>query len=196
MTNWPKNLDGGMSPDEDLLLEPLPLEDQFAKDVRTLRKGAEPLIPESGVARMSKEQLKQFILDVLDGKVFTSEQIDRTTFYECSECGASCGQHLDERGATHCCSAVPQPQVRWGVEPQLVFLPLAFLDEESLSRLMKHEQEIGCFWGPMKSALPRGINGYPMLMEMGIMHIEDWAKAHKVLIREYQRRQELDLDDV
>lgn len=195
MPDWPKNLDGGMSPDEDLLLEPLSLEDQFAKDVQTLRgPRPEPFISDAGVPRMSKERLKQFVLDILDGRIFTSDQINRTTSHECSECDRPCG-NLDERGASLCCGAVPRTQVRWGVEPQLVFLPLAFLDRESLERLMKFEQEIGCFWGPMKSTLPRGLNGYPMLMEMGIMHVEDWAKVRKVLVREQQRRQDLDLDD-
>lgn len=187
-----------MPPSEDLLLEPLPLEAQLEKDLQTLRPdvGVDGPIP-----RMSKAELKDFVLGVLDGRYFTSDQIEKRVELVCPECKRSAPEDhadmlVDERGACRTCDVVPRPNVLWNVEPQLVFLPLAFMDEKLRQDLLEREKEIGIFWARLSASLPRGVNGYPMLTEMRIMHVEDWGRARKALIRESERRAELDLDDI
>lgn len=56
----------------------------------------------------------------------------------------------------------------------MVFLPLALgglrdWPEEEL-------EKIGGLYGPMTSASPRSVNGYPCLFQMGVLGKEDWAK--------------------
>lgn len=192
MVNWPRNMDSDWTLNEDLLLEPLPLEDQLARDHQTLRPDRESL-PET-VGRMSKKDLKEFVVGVLENRIFTSHQIKGWVKYECPECK----MRLAEEMLNGCprCGLAPVPVVTYEVEPEMVFLPLAWAEGKFREFLKENAEDIGGFWGPLSSALPRGFNGYPMLMEMSIVHKNDWAKAHCVIQQELRRRDELDLDNI
>lgn len=70
-------------------------------------------------------------------------------------------------------------QVRDEAMLPMVFAPLLFGAFKDW--LPEELEQIGGFYGPWSSALPRGINGYPMLTTMGVLNREDWKKLHEMI---------------
>ena len=52
-----------------------------------------------------------------------------------------------------------------------IFLPFSFLSEKQLVELRRHPPSL--FYGHYKNAAPRSINGYPFLLEMGMVYEQD-----------------------
>ena len=73
----------------------------------------------------------------------------------------------------------------------MVFMPLAF---GGLKDLPKDElNKIGLIWEDMSQAGPRAINGMPIFMSCGLMHIEDWERARKAIKTEMERREAIEV---
>jgi hypothetical protein len=73
----------------------------------------------------------------------------------------------------------------------MIFLPLGL---GALAGLPESEQSnLGCLWEYLSAAGPRAVNGYPIFMSMRIMHIEDWDRARKAIMRESERRQAIEV---
>jgi len=165
---------------------------------------------------MSEEGLREFVKGVLRGEIFTDYQIARRAEHHCPKCEGPT-QWLGPTDCPKCEKLVdwiftgpswecPECETKVGprcgeckaelVEVQvptidigLVFLPLAF---GALADWPKAEiEKIGCVWAFNRTALPRGINGYPMLTESRLMHKDDWTRAHKAIVREQQREIEI-----
>lgn len=67
-----------------------------------------------------------------------------------------------------------------------VFLPISL---GGLSGLSKRQiDQVGVIYGPMDSALPRSINGYPMLTSAGLLNKSDWARVEAAVLREQANR--------
>lgn len=147
--------------------------------------------PKERLPRMDDARLKDFILGVLEGRIFTTRHIKFRSYLECPKCDLRFPQAED----LHMCVECGGPLVARSepdIELQLVFLPLAFgalgtLEESELAN-------IGGCWANYGDALPRAINGYPVFMSMGVMHTLDWERAWRVIDRESARRETLDLD--
>lgn len=61
-------------PSEDLLLEPAPVQEQLEADWAAVR-GREPI--DQDIPHVSEERLREFVLGVLDGTLYTSNQVRR-----------------------------------------------------------------------------------------------------------------------
>lgn len=70
-----------------------------------------------------------------------------------------------------------------------VFLPFLFGGLKHFSQ--RQVGQIGVLYGPMSSALPRSINGYPMLTEASVLNKTDWARVRLAVRREQERRQDI-----
>jgi len=175
-------------PLDDLLLEKPSVEARLEADWRILR-GEEPVEP-GEIPRMPKPDLKKFILGVLDNSIFTSEHIEMRRTPWCAKCEA---RAFSEKMPCHKCGSTvgirSEPVIEWS----MVFLPIAFgvLGEWTKQQL----GQIGIVWAYNKDALPRGVNGYPMFTTIGLLHIEDWVKASKVIRRESTRLHDLNIDE-
>lgn len=139
---------------------------------------------------MPKADLKKFILGVLDSSIYTSDHIEMRKVPWCAKCEM---RAFSEKTPCHKCdSAVgikSEPAIEWG----MVFLPLAM---GCLGDWTKQQiNQIGVVWAYEKDALPRGINGYPMFTTIGMLHVEDWVKASRVIRRESKRLHDLDIEE-
>lgn len=176
--------------DEDLLLQPPTVQEQLEADWKLLR--GEDFSPPDELPRMTDAQLKDFIRGVLGNTIFTSEHIEMITEWSCA-CEGRRSRHQPSTAACLLCEHAFEhrdiPAIEWG----LVFVPLMMgvLAEWPKEQLSK----VGCLWAYNKDALPRGVNGYPMFMCVNFMHMADWAKAHKIIRRETERLQNLNMGD-
>jgi hypothetical protein len=177
--------------DEDLLLIPPRAEEQLAADWSTLLGPEADKIEPGVVPRVSDDFLRKWILQVLGGRYFLSTDINQREHFDC----VSCNREVWAKGFCPWCQkedvivsrSVPV------IDPGLVFLPLGLgaLKDWTVAQLAM----IGVLYGDLDSALPQGINGYPMLTSMGMLHIEDWLRAERVLRREAHRLQNMKLDE-
>jgi hypothetical protein len=58
-----------------------------------------------------------------------------------------------------------------------IFMPIMFLDDVTRKEWIR--DEVCHFYGLMKDASPRGVNGYPMFFGMGILNKEDAVRIDK-----------------
>lgn len=54
-------------------------------------------------------------------------------------------------------------------------------------------QTLGVIYEYIREAGPRGINGLPCFFSFRMLNQEDWARAHKAIMRELQRRESLEI---
>ena len=178
--------------DENLLLEPPPVHDQLEADWSMLR-GREDPVPEGTVPRMTDQKLKGFIRSVLNGTVFTSRHIHQHLDGACLSCKLSFPNIKTSDRCPNCqqpFEVSSRPNIDYG----MVFLPLAL---GALSQFLETElPKIGGFYAAYADALPRSINGYPIFLTVGIIHILDWEKAWRVIDREIRRQENLDLENI
>lgn len=189
MATWPKIKAPPLN--EDLLLEPCSTEEQLEADWNLLREGQ--LEAPEDLPRMSRDDLKAFVQGVLQNSIFTTDHIKTRPEWSCACEGSRFGGHKPPADVCPRCEHAFErrdvPDIEWG----LVFVPLAFgvLADWTKEQLDK----VGCLWAYNREALPRGVNGYPMFMNMRLMHREDWLKAEKVIRRESRRLNEIDMGE-
>jgi hypothetical protein len=61
-----------------------------------------------------------------------------------------------------------------------VFMVINFLDDVTRKEMIR--DKIAHFYGHMKDAAGRSINGYPMFFSMGMLNQEDAQKVHKRIL--------------
>ena len=67
----------------------------------------------------------------------------------------------------------------WRLLP-CIFMPLGFMDEKQRAEFLRHPPAL--MYGPLDSACPRSINGYPFLTEMGMVYEQD----QKLLVHKFK----------
>lgn len=81
-------------------------------------------------------------------------------------------------------------QVRDTSVLQMVFMVIALggLDPEKTDL-----ESIGVIYEYMDKAGPRSINGYPVFFSCKLLSRDDWIRAHKAIVREQKRMQEIEV---
>lgn len=79
---------------------------------------------------------------------------------------------------------------------QMSMLPMVFMPI-ALGALAKTEasslEQIGCIWEFMSAAGPTAINGYPIFVSCRLMHKDDWVRAKEAIMREEERRANIEV---
>ena len=147
-------------------------------------------------AKMSDKDIKEYVLAVLENRVFSSAHLSE----------------YDDIGM------VFLPIAFGGLGPQMPEFPerpaeipddwtpaqfdeypakrkaLMEMVEGEIGKAREHYfKHLGGVWEYMDKALPRGINGLPCFMSMRLMHIDDWNRANKVIKKEMDRRETLEV---
>ena len=144
--------------------------------------------------RMTEEERKEFVLGVLQGRIFTSAHLH---------------SHEDPGMVWFpiMFGAFAPPEVKLPEIPEEIPEDMTPDDFEAfpenrakikagLEKAMRERQDhynkhIGGFWEWHSKALPRSINGLPCFMSVQVMHIEDWKLTGEVILREQERLSEL-----
>jgi hypothetical protein len=108
-----------------------------------------------GVGHKSEEELRQFVIDFLAGRIFTSAQIP------------------------------PAERI------ELVFMPLVFGALVEWPR--EDVEQIGILYEYLDKAAPRSVNGMPSFFSFRMMHVDDWERCAKAIIREQERQGEIEV---
>lgn len=145
--------------------------------------------------RMADEEIRQYVLDVLGNRVFTSGHMhpheNIGMVFMPLMMGAMSPPKFE---AMEPPEKIPDD---WTVEEfeeyPAKYERLKQIFEEEAEKQHKHYLEhIGGFWEFNSKALPRGINGLPCFMSVNVMHIEDWRRANKAIGREQERMKTLE----
>ena len=54
-------------------------------------------------------------------------------------------------------------------------------------------KNLGVMWESFSKAGPQAINGFPMFFSMRFMNVADWKKAHKAALKEFRRREKVEV---
>lgn len=173
---------------ENLLLPEVPLEAQMEADWAMVR-GEEVLA--GPLPRMTDDQLRSFILGVLDNTLFTTRHIRHSEVRACHKCDMRVSAGIKVEACWRC--GLPMPvHLEPEVDYRMVFLPLGMGALEGLER--DDLTSIGGLWEAYGKALPRAVNGYPMFTSMNVMHTRDWVQAWTIIDREVKRLESMSLD--
>lgn len=54
-------------------------------------------------------------------------------------------------------------------------------------------KDLGVVMGNMKDTFPRGINGFPMIRAIQMIHKEDWIRIRDAIVREQERAKGIEI---
>ena len=169
--------------------------------------------PRMEIPRLSQEELRETVLDLLSGAVLSNHQVpvqDWAVVFLPVAFG--CLNPPDEIVAEILGSANP-PEIPDEPVPPSPDDPMwSYADEtmaearEAREAALKAREEyevryrevftewtadVGAVVGNMKDAMPRGINGYPMFGRVLLIHKDDWGRIYAAVRREQDRAQSL-----
>ena len=145
-------------------------------------------------ARMSPEDRKQFVLDVLANRIFSSAHLRK---------GDDIGMVFFPLACGGIGPSLPKLEPPPETCPEEVSLDEREEQLERLEQLNEHNewlntkirehyfQHLGGLYEHYDKALPRGINGLPFFMSVRVMHIEDWNMVNEVIVAEQERLADL-----
>lgn len=156
----------------------------------------ENLKPKIEPLRMTAEERKQFVLDVLANKIFSSAHLRKgddigMVFFPLACGGVAPRFPSPDPPPEECPEDMSVDEWEAKIESHAHRAEVAkWLDH----RVVEHWASlVGGFWEYHDQALPRGINGLPFFMSVRVMHIEDWKLTSEVIIREEKRLAELEV---
>lgn len=52
---------------------------------------------------------------------------------------------------------------------------------------------VGIFYEYLDKAGPRSVNGWPSFLSMRLMHVDDWERCRKAIVREQERQERIEV---
>lgn len=139
------------------------------------------------IPRLAPDALKDFIFSYVAGDIYTNVNVPQNLIGQIFiplALGALVPPYDDLK------SSISE-------KLKLPFKSLSKEDQEKTEDVIIREwgQDIGCLWANLKrdKTTAMSINGYPMFIEMHVMHKDDYAKAADAINEELRRRKELTL---
>jgi hypothetical protein len=165
------------------------------------------------VRRLSQEEMRETVIGLLSGAVLSNHQVPVQDWpMVFLPVAFGCLNPPDEVVAEILGSANP-PEIPDEPVPPPPDDPMwAYADEEMAEARKAREaaikahdeyearyrevfsewaEDVGAIVGNMKDALPRGINGYPMIGSIRLIHKDDWERIYAAVRREQDRAQSL-----
>lgn len=170
-------------------------------------------IPRMEIPRLSQEELRETVLDLLSGHVLSNHQVPvRDWSMVFLPVAFGCLNPPDEIVAEIMGSANP-PEIPDEPVPPSPDDPMWSYADEAVAEareareaaIKAHDEyearyrevftewtaDVGAVVGNMKDAMPRGINGYPMFGRVLLIHKDDWERIYAAVRREQDRAENL-----
>jgi len=170
-------------------------------------------LPRMEVSRLSQEELRETVLDLLSGQVVSNHQVPVQNWAMVFLPVAFGCLHPPDEVVTGVMGSANPPEIPDEPEPPSPEDPMwSYADEvvaearEAREAALKARDEyearyrevfdgwaadVGAIIGSMKDAMPRGINGYPMFGSVRLIHKDDWERIYAAFRREQDRAQSL-----
>ena len=151
--------------------------------------------------RMSKDELKEFVLAFCDGHVYSSNHIEQRHVYR----DGTFNQEGWAQDVRICFLPIAMGALDTAVEPPEPPDPLDWDAQEEYEEKLKSikaindtyfkamTSQLGIVWEYNDKSLPRGVNGMPMFMSCRFMHKDDWERVIPAIRAEKERRESIEI---